>query len=89
MRQKNNLMKKILISGLLFTIALGFSQDKKAYQVFDKKGKKSSYSKLLKASQKSEVVLFGEHHNNSIVHWLQLELTKDLAEKKQLVLERE
>lgn len=86
MRQKNNLMKKILISGLLFTIALGFSQDKKAYQIFDKKGKKSSYSKMLKASQKSEVVLFGEHHNNSVVHWLQLELTKDLAEKKQLVL---
>jgi uncharacterized iron-regulated protein len=32
------------------------------------------------------VVLFGEHHNNSIIHWLQLELTKDLAEKKNLVL---
>jgi uncharacterized iron-regulated protein len=31
-------------------------------------------------------VLFGEHHDNSVVHWLQLEFTKDLAEKKPLVL---
>ena len=79
-------MKKTLIAGLLFTIALGFSQDKKAYQIFDKKGKKSSYEKMLKTSLQSDVVLFGEHHDNSVVHWLQLELTKDLAQKKQLVL---
>jgi uncharacterized iron-regulated protein len=32
------------------------------------------------------VVLFGEHHDNALIHWLQLELTKDLAEKKPLVL---
>ncbi|MFD2908403.1 ChaN family lipoprotein [Flavobacterium ardleyense] len=79
-------MRIILTTGLLFIMILGFSQDKRSYQVFDKNGKKSSYSKMLKASQKSEVVLFGEHHDNSVVHWLQLELTKDLAEKKQLVL---
>ncbi len=79
-------MKRILITGLLFTMVFGFSQDKKSYQVFDKNGKKSSYSKLLKASKNSEVVLFGEHHDNTVVHLLQFELTKDLAKKKQLVL---
>lgn len=67
-------------------MALGFSQDKKSYQVFDKTGKKSSYNKMLKASKNSEVVLFGEYHDNTVVHSLQLELTKDLAKKKQLVL---
>ena len=67
-------------------MALGFSQDKKSYQVFDKNGKKSSYNKMLKASRNSEVVLFGEYHDNTIVHLLQFELTKDLAKKKQLVL---
>ena len=30
--------------------------------------------------------MFGEYHDNSVVHWLQLEFTKDLAEKKALVL---
>lgn len=79
-------MKSILITGLLFTMVFGFSQDKKSYQFFDKNGKKSSYSKLLKASKNSEVVLFGEHHDNTVVHLLQFELTKDLAKKKQLVL---
>lgn len=62
------------------------SQNKMPYQIFDKKGKKSSYEKMLKLAVKAELVLFGEHHDNSIVHWLQLELTKDIAEKKQIVL---
>lgn len=65
---------------------IGMAQDKKAYQLFDKKGKKVSYEKLLKSTEETEVVLFGEFHNNAIAHWLQLELTKDLANKKKLVL---
>lgn len=62
------------------------AQDKLPYQLYTKSGKKSSYKKMLKEAENAEVVLFGEHHDNSIVHWLQLEFTKDLSEKKQLVL---
>ena len=62
------------------------AQDKKAYQIFDSKGKKVTYEKVLKASEKTDVVLFGEYHDNSLVHWLQLEFTKDLAKRKNLVL---
>lgn len=79
-------MKKIITSILLFATIICAAQDKKAYQIFDKNGKKTSYEKLLKAGEKAEVVLFGEYHDNSVVHWLQLEFTKDLAEKKALVL---
>lgn len=79
-------MKKITFCILLFATFISVAQDKKAYQIFDKKGKKSSYEKVLKASEKTDVVLFGEIHDNSLVHWLQLEFTKDLAQKKQLVL---
>ena len=71
---------------LLFIFVSGFSQNKLAYQLFDKNGKKPSYEKLLKSVMKTEVVLFGEFHNNSISHWLQLELTKDIADKKAIVL---
>jgi uncharacterized iron-regulated protein len=79
-------MKKISLF-LALIVCFGISaQDKKAYQIFDKNGKKVNYGKLLKATEKAQVVLFGEYHNNSVVHWLQLELTKDLAEKKPLVL---
>jgi uncharacterized iron-regulated protein len=70
---------------IIFMIS-GFAQDKSPYQLYDKKGKKVNYKKLLQSAENAEVVLFGEYHNNSVVHWLQLELTKDLFEKKPLVL---
>lgn len=72
---------------LLFTLSFILqAQEKKSYQLFDKNGKKTAYAKLLKASLNTQVVLFGEYHNNSVSHWLQLELTKDIAAKKQIVL---
>ena len=81
------LMQKVFFLAHLFLVSIiSHAQDKSPYQLFDKNGKKVSYKKLIKSAEKAEVLLFGEHHNNSIVHWLQLELTKDLYEKKQLVL---
>lgn len=80
-------MQKVFFTSLFFLIVISsYAQDKSPYQLYDKNGKKVTYKKLLKKAEKAEVLLFGEHHNNSIVHWLQLELTKDLAERKQLVL---
>ena len=79
-------MKRVLF---IFSVIVSFqvkAQNKQLYQIFDKNGKKSSYEKLLKASSNTEVVLFGEYHNNSVIHWLQLEFTKDLAEKTDLIL---
>ena len=67
-------------------VSTTIAQDKKAYRFFDSKGKKVTYEKVLKASEKTDVVLFGEYHDNSLVHWLQLEFTKDLAKRKNLVL---
>jgi len=78
-------MKKSIFILLFFTI-ITFAQDKKAYQLFDKDGKKVSYKKLLKDAKGTQVVLFGEFHNNAISHWLELELTKDVAENKSVVL---
>jgi uncharacterized iron-regulated protein len=79
-------MKKICS---LFILLFGFAlqaQNKMPYQIYTNKGKKTTYEKMLKAALTSEVVLFGEYHDNSIIHWLQLELTKDVASKKALVL---
>lgn len=80
-------MKNILIwvAVLLFSFSMS-AQDKKAYQLFDTKGKKTTYKKLLKAAERSGLVLFGEYHDNPISHWLQLGLTKDLYTTKPLVL---
>ena len=77
-------MKKYLVL-ILFSVTIQ-AQDKVPFLIFDGNGRETSYKDMLKASEKAEVVLFGEEHNNSISHWLQLELTKDLAERKQLIL---
>jgi uncharacterized iron-regulated protein len=79
-------MKKIFLSLTTFFCGFLVAQEKAPYKIYDKVGQEISYSKMLSMTNKSDVVLFGEHHNNSIIHWLQLELTKDLAEKKNLVL---
>lgn len=80
-------MKNIFTLLLLFFFNLViFSQDKPAYVLFDKNGKKTTYKKLLKASEKSDLVLFGEFHDNPISHWLELELTQDVHQNKSIVM---
>ncbi|MDI9255972.1 ChaN family lipoprotein [Flavobacterium sedimenticola] len=79
-------MKKTYSVAILLLTLVMSAQEKKAYQLFEKKGKKVSYAKLLKSAFNSDVVLFGEYHNNAIAHWLELELTKDVAAKKEIVL---
>lgn len=70
-----------LLNSLLLT-----AQDKPAYQIFDKNGKKVKYEKMLKGAAKAEVLFFGEFHDNPIIHWLQFEATRDLAKSNHLVL---
>lgn len=83
-------MKKIVFVFLFFCFALNsFSQNKKGYRIFNKKGKEVKYSKMLKSMSVADVVLFGEFHNNPISHWLQLETTKDLFQKRKIKLAAE
>lgn len=71
---------------LFFSSLITFSQVKLPYQIFDKNGKVVSYPIVIKQLEKSSIVLFGEYHDNSIIHWLQLEITKELSLKKSLIL---
>ncbi|MHC5202021.1 ChaN family lipoprotein [Myroides sp. LJL119] len=41
---------------------------------------------MIKELEKNDVVLFGEFHNNSLIHWLELKVAKSLANKNKLVL---
>ncbi|KOS06964.1 iron-regulated protein [Flavobacterium akiainvivens] len=76
---------RTLFAALIITVT-ATAQDKQGYQLFTKEGKKTTYKKLLKAAGETEVVLFGELHDDAMVHWLQLELTKDLGANHNLVL---
>lgn len=59
---------------------------KSAYVIYNAKGKKVSYEKMLRSLAKNDVILFGELHNNPIAHWLQYEVTSDLHNDKAMIL---
>ncbi len=73
---------------VLFLLGTSLKMDKPAYQLFDVRGKKTTYHKLLQDAEGCEVVLFGEIHGNPLSHWLELQLTKDLfkLKKQNLIL---
>lgn len=81
-------MKKILLLGIILVTLLSMKNDKPAYRLFDQNGKNTSYKDMLKQASESDIVLFGELHDNPICHWLEYELTADLfAERgKNLIL---
>ena len=70
------------VLALALVSLLAFKSDKPAYLIYGVKGKPVDYKEMLAEALKADIVLFGEHHDNPITHWLQLELTRDLFEKK-------
>lgn len=76
------------VATLFFTMA-SMAQQLPSYVLYNAKGKKVSYAKMLAALEDKDMVLFGEYHNNPIAHWLQLKVTRALGQKRQLVLAAE
>jgi len=70
-----------LLLSILFIIP-GFSQDLKPYQIYNQKGKRNNFSKMIRKLKDYDVVLFGEFHDNSMIHWLQLKTTQALYQDK-------
>lgn len=81
-------MKTILYTLIIIASIQLNAQDKKVYQIYNKKEKKTDFGKMIKELANYDVVLFGEHHNNAVNHWLQLQTTKALytIKGKQLIL---
>jgi len=62
------------------------AQNKPAYVLYNANGKKVSYNKMIKELVQKDIVMIGEFHNNPISHWMELEITKDCKQQRQLVL---
>lgn len=77
-------MKNIIITILAIVsfVQVGFAQDKVASQLYNSKGKKVKYKKMIKDLAESDMVFFGEYHTNPISHWMQLEMTMSFFEIK-------
>lgn len=81
-------MKNIFIAILLISFGVFNAQNIKAYQFYNQKGKEVTTDQLAKELAEYDVVFFGENHNSSINHWLQLKITEALYQQKngQLIL---
>lgn len=55
------------------------SQSPKAYALYSADGTPIPWSEAVERSMMSDVVLFGELHDDGIMHWLQCELIRDLV----------
>lgn len=60
--------------------------DRRPFVIYDASGTELSYGHFLDGLNKQDVVLFGEYHDCSIVHWLQLVVVKDLAKHHKIIL---
>jgi uncharacterized iron-regulated protein len=79
-------MKNTLLTlSLLLALNTAFSQGT-SHIIYNSKGKKVSYQKMMKTLSNKDIVLFGELHNNPISHWLQHEITSDLNRSRKLIL---
>ena len=63
---------------VLILFLVSSKPDKPAYRIFNAKGHSVKYEALLDEAKTSDVIFFGEMHDNPICHWLELELEKDL-----------
>jgi uncharacterized iron-regulated protein len=80
-------MFKVILSSILVLIATsGFSQNKQGYVLYNAKGKKVHYDKMIRQLAEQDIILFGEFHDNPISHWLELEVTKDLFARRPIVM---
>ncbi|HMQ00378.1 MAG TPA: ChaN family lipoprotein [Cyclobacteriaceae bacterium] len=75
-------MKKLFLTLLMLApIVSMHAQDKALYKVYTREGKPADYQSILRRAENVQVILFGELHDNPVIHWLELQLLKDLHAK--------
>jgi len=70
------------ITALFLLMVSVVSAQVQPYKIFTSEGKEVSFEKMNKSLQKSDVVLFGELHNNAIAHYFQVKVAKNLHADK-------
>ncbi len=76
-------MKSILstLLVLLFTITVSIlnGQDIDAYHIYNAEGERVTFSDVVHHAMETDIILYGELHNNPITHWLRQNLVQQLA----------
>jgi len=72
-------MKFIILLSVFAILLIGCdSAEFSAFKVYEKGGEKVNLLELRNKLEKTDIILFGELHNNAMAHWLELQLTKEL-----------
>lgn len=79
-------MKNLLVFVFLLTAGMVHAQHDAAFHIYNSKGKRVSYKKMMKQLNGNDVVLFGELHNNPIAHWLQIKVSRSLQADRPIVM---
>lgn len=75
----------LIITGFLLS-AMAFAQTS-PYKIYNNQGNEVRFEAMAEIAGQHEVIFFGELHNNSLAHWLQLQMLKSLHESgKKVVL---
>lgn len=74
-------LKRIVLIATVLVVSIANAQVQ-PYKLFTSKGKEVSFEKMTKELKQSDVVLFGELHNNAIAHYFQVKVAKALYENK-------
>lgn len=82
----NSFKCTILLLCIISSSGSAIAQDNPAYILYNSKGKKLNYGKMIQQLSDKDILLFGEYHNNPISHWLQLEVTTTLSQQRQLAM---
>jgi len=69
----------------LFTFLILFQMQAQAqilpFKLYNSQGEEVAVEQMIDAALQHEVVLFGELHNNSLVHWLQLQVLRGMHQE--------
>ena len=71
---------RLFLVAFLFPFGV-WANDFPVYRIFDSKGKPIHLNKMIDCLSRHQVILFGEYHDDPIVHWLQFLVTQRLYEK--------
>lgn len=77
---------RLLFIFVFFICQNCFSQNLEPFKIYNKKGRMVKTKKFLRGLESSNIILFGETHDNPIDHWLELVTVEYLKKKSSIAL---
>ncbi len=72
------MVKNILLVLLFSFVTTNLFSQTQVFKIFNTDGNEVKFELMVQIAGQHEVIFFGELHNNSIAHWLQLQMLKQL-----------